>query len=308
MDLQSVFSQMLILFTVIAVGYGATKCHVLDASSNRHFSNLVLCVTNPCTILYSVLSGEHILKNSEVLQLTGYSILIYACLIAAAALVPRLLRAPAADAGLYRFMTVFSNVGFIGFPVVRAVFGQSAVFYAAIFNLIFQLVLYTYGIRQISKKPADHKFGWRMFCKPIILASLLAYIFYLVDFRAPEYIVRVLGLIDQLTSPLSMLVIGCALAQVPMRQVFCDKRAYGLIAYKQLLLPVVFFFLLRLVIHNEWILGMLVIMTPMPIANMAAMFCAKYDGNQTLAASTTFVSTLFSVIGIPIFMLLFFAG
>ena len=61
-------------------------------------------------------------------------------------------------------------------------------------------------------------------------------------------------------------------------------------------------------IHNEWILGMLVIMTLMPIANMVAMFCAKYDGNQALAASTTFVSTLFSVIGIPIFMLLFFAG
>ena len=53
---------------------------------------------------------------------------------------------------------------------------------------------------------------------------------------------------------------------------------------------------------------MLVIMTLMPIANMVAMFCAKYDGNQALAASTTFVSTLFSVIGIPIFMLLFFAG
>lgn len=82
----------------------------------------------------------------------------------------------------------------------------------------------------------------------------------------------------------------------------------GLIAYKKVLLSVVFFFLLRLVIYSEWILGMLVIMTLIAIANMAAMFCTKYDGNQALAVSTTFVSTPFSVIGIPIFMLLFFAG
>lgn len=305
MDLSSIFSQMLLLFSVIALGYVATKCHVLDANSNRHFSNLVICITNPCTVLYSVLAGEHVLTNGEVFQLTGFSFAVFAFMILVAPLIVKLLRITE-DAGLYRFMTVFSNVGFIGFPVVKAVFGSNAVFYAAIFNLVFQLVLYTYGVRQISKNPADRKIGWRMFCKPIITASLLAYVFYLADYRAPQYVVNVLGLVDQLTSPLSMLVIGCALAQVPVKKVFSNWRTYPFIAIKQLVLPVICFFVLRLFIKNELILGMLTIMTLMPIANMAAMFCAKYNGNQALAASTTFVSTLFSMIGIPVLMFAFF--
>ena len=296
---------MALLFAVIALGYIATKCHVLDANSNRHFSNLVICITNPCTVLHSVLAGEHVLTNGEVFQLTGYSFAVFSFMILVAPLVVKLLRVKQ-DVGLYRFMIVFSNVGFIGFPVVRAVFGANAVFYAAIYNLVFQLVLYTYGVRQISKNPADRKIGWRMFCKPIIIASLLAYVFYLVDFRAPQYVVNAIGLVDQLTSPLSMLVIGCALAQVPVKNVFNNWRTYPFIAIKQLVLPLICFLVLRLVIENELILGMLTIMTLMPIANMAAMFCAKYDGNQPLAASTTFVSTLFSLIGIPILMFTFF--
>lgn len=305
MDLSSIFTQMALLFAVIALGYIATKCHVLDANSNRHFSNLVICITNPCTVLHSVLAGEHVLTNAEVFQLTGFSFGVFGFMVLVAPLVVKLLRIRE-DAGLYRFMIVFSNVGFIGFPVVRAVFGANAVFYAAIYNLVFQLVLYTYGVRQISRNPADRKIGWRMFCKPIIIASLLAYVFYLVDFRAPAYVVNALGLVDQLTSPLSMLVIGCALAQVPVKNVFNNWRTYPFIAIKQLLLPVICFLILRLFVANQLILGMLTIMTLMPIANMAAMFCAKYDGNQPLAASTTFVSTLFSLIGIPILMFIFF--
>lgn len=306
MDLVSIFSQLSLLFVIIVLGYVATKLHVLDHDSNRHFSNLVICVTNPCTVLYSVLAGEHVLTNWEVLQLTGFSVGVFLFMILLATFLPKILRVTTSDAGLYRFMMVFSNVGFIGFPVVKSVFGSSAVFYAAIFNLIFQLVLYTYGVRQISTDPAERRVGWRMIFKPIIFASVLAYIFYLVDFQAPAFVVSALGLIDQLTSPLSMLVIGCALAAVPAKEVFCNWRLYPFIAIKQFLVPVLCFFLLRLVISNELILGMLTIMILMPVANMAAMFCAKYDGNQSLAASTIFLSTLFALPGIPLMMRLLF--
>ena len=111
MDLSSIFTQMALLFAVIALGYIATKCHVLDANSNRHFSNLVICITNPCTVLHSVLAGEHVLTNGEVFQLTGYSFAVFGFMILVAPLVAKLLRVKE-DVGLYRFMIVFSNVGF----------------------------------------------------------------------------------------------------------------------------------------------------------------------------------------------------
>ena len=115
-----------------------------------------------------------------------------------------------------------------------------------------------------------------------------------------------LGLVDQLTTPLATLVIGYALAAIPLKQTFRTWRLYPLIALRQLIVPVCCFLLLRLVVSNELILGVLVIMSMMPIANMTTMFCARYGGNESLAAGGVFLSTAFSVIGIPFLMRILF--
>ena len=305
---ESMFSQMLVLFVIIAIGYIVTRAGVFDKHTNRHLANLLINVTCPATVLYAVLNGEHVLNIKELFLLTAIAAAVYFLFILVAHFIPKILRVPVQDAGLYRFMTVFSNVAFVGFPLVRAVYGPDALFYAAIFNMMFQLFVYTYGVNQIARRPEDKVAGWRIFCKPVLIASILGYIFYITDFRAPGFVLSVLGLLDQLTSPVSMLVIGCALALVPLKQVFTCWRMYPFVVIRQILVPLLCFFLLRPILHNDLVLGLVIIMSMMPIANIAAAMSAKFDGNQSLAATGIFLSTLFSVPAIPLMMYFLFPG
>ena len=313
MDATQIFSQMAILFALIAVGFVAAKAGLLTAESNRHFTALVLYVTNPCTIVYSVLSGDASLTVPELLLLTLIALVFYLVLIGIARFVPKLLHVPPEEAGLYRFMTVFSNVGFMGFPVVKAVFGQGAVFYAAIFNLFFQFFAYTYGIHQISKNPDDGRLSVKTMLQPVIIASVLAYLLYLFSLQAAivrstvgGLLTQALGMLNGITSPLCMLITGVGLAMVPMGKVLRNWRLYLLSIGKQLLLPVGAYALLSPFVENRLILGICVIMAAMPIATSASLFCAQYDGPSDTAVSGIFLSTVLSVPLVPVVMLLLF--
>ena len=313
MDTSQIFSQMTILFVIIALGFVAAKTHVLTAESRRHLTNLVLYITNPCTILYSVLSGEASLSIRELLLLTVIAFVFYIVLIALAHFIPKILRVPAEHAGIYRFMTVFSNIGFMGFPVVRTVFGQGAVFYAAIFNLFFQLFAYTYGVRQISRDPADGRFSLRTVLQPVIIACLISYAIYLFSLREVitasvpgKLLTEVLGMVNGITSPLCMIVTGVGLAMVPMAKVFTNWRLYLLSVGKQLLLPLAACGLLSPFVTNRLILGICVIMAAMPIAATSSLFCARYDGPGDVAVSGVFLSTVLSVPAVPLIMTILF--
>ena len=313
MDTSQIFSQMTILFAILAIGFIAAKAKVLTPESNRHLSSLVLYVTNPCTILYSVLSADAALTKRELLLLTVIAVVFYAALIGIAHFVPKLLRVRGDLAGIYRFMTVFPNVGFMGFPVVKAVFGQGAVFYAAIFNLFFQFYLYTWGVRQISHDPRDGRLNLRTALQPVIIASLLAYLIYLFDLKPVitatvpgQLLTSVLSMVNGVTSPLSMIITGVGLSMVPIRKVLTNGRLYLLAIGKQILLPIAVFFLLSPIVKNELTLGICVIMAAMPVATSASLFCAQYNGPADEAASGIFLSTLLSVAAVPLVMMLLF--
>lgn len=313
MNTSQIFSQMTILFAILAVGFVAAKVKLLNAESNRHLTNLVLYVTNPCTILYSVLSADSALTRSELLLLTGIAIVFYAVLIGIAQLVPKLLRVKGDEAGIYRFMTVFPNVGFMGFPVVKAVFGQGAVFYAAIFNLFFQFYIYTWGVRQLSDDPRDGRLNLRTLLQPVVVASLLAYFIYLFGLKDAivgsvpgRLLTDVTAMINGITSPLCMIITGVGLAAVPIRRVLTNGRLYALSVGKQVLLPIAAYFILSLVVKNELILGICVIMAAMPVATSASLFSTRYGGPTDVAASGIFLSTLLSVAAVPLIMTLLF--
>ena len=306
MDLGSVISQMGILLALIAVGFVAAKCRVFPEGTNRVLAQLVIVVTNPATVLHSALSGERQLSNSEVLLLTVIAIAGFALLIGMGQALPRLVRAPKDDRNVYIFMMTFSNMGFMGFPVVRALYGDGAVFYAAIFNLIFQFVVYTYGAALLAPKQGKERVTWRLLLSPIILASVLAYLCYLTGFQAPQIVTQGLEMLGSVTSPVCMLVIGIALSKVPFKQVFSNWRLYVMCVLRLLVLPVAVFFLLRSFVTNPLMLGITVVMLGMPIATMSTLMTAKYGNNQALAASGVFLSTLLSFVTIPLLMWVLF--
>lgn len=304
MNIAHIFAQMLILFLTIGVGYAAAKLGHLGPDFNRSLSNLVVYFTSPALVLYSVIGAERVLSNRQVLLLTGISLASYAALILIGLFLPRLLRVPTEDAGIYRFMTIFSNVGFMGFPVVEAIFGADAVFFAAIFQIPFNLLSFTYGLRLIAGRGT--KLTARQLLNPMTISTLLAYVLYLANFRAPAVVIDLCNFIGSITSPAAMIILGVALASVPLKSVFTDAACYGLSLAKLLVIPILTYLALRPLVSNELIVGVTVVMMAMPVATNTTMLCAQYGGNSAAAARGVFLTTLLSVVTIPFLMWLLF--
>ena len=307
LDFTAVIQQLGILFLIIGIGYAAAKANLFPKNTNRSLAQLVIYITNPCTVLYSVLGrSERGLTNRQVLILTGIAVIFFAVVIAAGLILPRLLRCPKEKRGMYAFMVTFSNMGFLGFPVVSALYGPDAVFYASIFNLIFQLVVYTYGVWLVSGAEGGFRLRWQTFCSPISLASIFAYICYLTDLRAPTFAVKTLSMLQGVTSPVCMLVIGIALAAVPLGKVFRSWRIYVISFVKLLGLPLLAYALLSPFVSEPMILGITVVIAAMPVATMSTLLASKYNADEELAASGVFLSTLMSMVSIPLVMWVLF--
>lgn len=306
MNLDALSEQMTLLFILIFIAYIASKIKLLPANANKVIADLVVNITNPATILYAVATSSHALSNGAVLGILGITLLTLGAQILLAHGFTGALRLKGPQGGAYRFMLVFSNCGFLGYPVVQALFGGDAVFVASMYNLIFQVLCYTYGVRQVAGDPSVRDFSPRMFCTPMVITSVLALILYLLNVPFHPTVVSTLALLDRITSPASMLVIGCALAAYPLKTIFGRWHVYVFCVVRLIVIPVLVWSVLRLFIDDALILGVMVVISALPAATNTALLCAKYNGDQSTAASGLFVSTLLCLVTLPILLRILF--
>lgn len=306
MDIHALINQALILFALILIGFAARKGKFLLEETGKVLSSLVINVSAPCTILVSVFSSNRLLSNGQVLLFLAVTIGVYLGTMLLAVPVPKLLRVPADQAGIYRFMTVFGNVSFMGIPVLRALIGADAVFLCSILTIIFNLSVYTYGQVQVAGDPRQREINVKMFLQPVMIASYLALILYLLNWQPPAGVLSILSLLDGTTSPLAMLVIGCSLAAYSFRDIFLNGKMYLFSAVKLVIVPVLTWAVLKPWLHNELMLGVLVASAAMPVATNTTLMATKYKGNVKLAASGVFITTLLSLVTLPLLLAILF--
>lgn len=298
MNIAALNEQMIILFAILFIGYGASKLKLFQPGTNRFLSDLVVNVSCPATTLYAVATSTRALSNGDVGNVLLITTITYIGLILLATLLTWIFRIPKNQAGIYRFMLVFANVGFLGYPVLQALSGPDAVFIASMYNLVFQLLCFTYGVAQVSGGK-EQKFTWRSFTSPMILSSVLALVLYLLGVSFHPTVVKVLGYLDRITAPTAMLVIGCSLAGCRLKEIFSKWRVYVWSLIKLIVIPVLVWLVLRLFVTDPLILQVMVVLSALPVATNATLLCVKYDGDQATAASGVFLSTLMSIVVLP---------
>ncbi len=304
MHIEVIINQMIILFLVMIVGYIANKSGILDKDQNQKLSSLVLNVTSPALILSSVskpANGDF----KVVLQIFVLSIVIYIILPFMGILFGRILKVPKEDKNLYQFMTIFSNIGFMGYPVIKSIFGTEALFFAAICNMVFNVVCYSYGVYLISGGD-KLSFDFKKLINPGIIFSIIAVIIYLTKWNMPQIIGETSNLIGSITTPLAMMIIGSSLAEIPLKEVINDIRIYPYTIIKQIIMPILFWWVLKFIVDDSLVLGVLVILIAMPVGSIAIMFCNQFEGNTDLASKSIFITTLASVFTIPTLVYLLF--
>lgn len=306
---------MIQLFLILIVGWVGHKTKVFPAETQTALTKLVVYITTPCTILYSVLNNSSLPGIGVMVELLLISSACYIAVAALSLLAVKLMRIRPGSRGAYVCMLLFTNCGFIGFPVVQAIFGADAVFYASILNIPFYPCLYTLGVYLLSKDAADRGLGqaeialsWRTFVSPCMVASVAAVVLALTGLKFPAVLTNTIGTIGNITTPGALLVIGISIAKQPLREMLGSAKIYLMSALRLIVLPVLIWFVLHFFLHDQTILGVIVVTFAMPTATMVSMLADEHGSDQRATVQGVFLTTLFSMVTIPLLMAALMAG
>lgn len=294
------------LFAALAVGFFGAKLKLIDHDFNRKLSTLLLTLIHPCMILSSVLDKERLLSVGQLLRFGALAVGCYVVLIPLSALLVRLLHAPKENWGTYRFMLVFSNIGFMGYPVAETLFGADSAFHVTVFVLVFQFVAYSVGVNLISDGASPFCFDIKILSRPLVVAALLALVIYMTGFHVPETLGGMISYVGRISTPLSMIIIGCSLAAIPLGQMVGNWRVYALVGIKMAVIPVLACLLLRPFLRDALTLGVTTVMLSMPAGATTTTMALTYGGNERLASSGVFITTILSLLTIPAILWLLF--
>ena len=303
----SILSQMVILFFVIAIGYIAKKAKVMDGAIDKGLSKLILNTALPAMILGSVLTADSLPSSTDILITMGLSVVSFAIITALAFLVTKLLGVHDGHKGVFRFMLTFGNVGFIGFPVLTAIFGPSALIYGSIFNLPFNFLVFTMGvwfIAQDSGRGAKVKMGLKTFLTPANIACAIAIVLTLMNVHSVPIIGDAAETLGSFTTPGALLIIGSSLADLPVTKLIGGPRLWVAAIVRLIASPLIVWALFRLTPADPMLIDIMVVLCAMPVATNGTMLCYQYGGDSRTMAQGTFVTTVLSIVTIPILVMI----
>lgn len=302
---------MLTLFAIVVVGYIAGKLGYMGGTFDKRLSKVVIDITCPALILSSAMTGE-LPDRQYILPLLAISVITYLVLTGVALLVPHFLTKKKEDEGVIGFALMFGNVGFMGYPIVASIFGHEAVFYAAVLNVVNTFAVFTVGTMLIvgknrepsaAEKEKSQKKMLRkvLYSTPMLSAYLTMLIVALEIKDIPEFISQPLTMIGNITVPAALLIIGSSMSQLTLRSLLGNRAVYATTLMRLAVLPVgIHFLFLALGWFSPFVVGINTVVIAMPVATYGTILCLRHGKDTTLITEVTFITTLLSMISIPL--------
>lgn len=291
-----VLQPVLTLFFMMGIGFVFTKLKLISSDFRQPLTAYVINLALPLFVLHNMNFDfdRQVLFNS--LTMLGIALGSYLVMTGIAIVYAKRSRLSEAKLSAYQFGMVFSNVGFMGYPLIAGLYGAEAVFYTAIFNLVFESFIWTYGVSvfQRGSKP-----NLRNLITPNLIALMLGMSLFLLNFRWPKVLADGIETVGRTATPISMIVIGMMLAEVRLSDMINDYRPLVISAYRLVIIP-------ALAIGCYWLIGLrglnlavpAMLMTT-PIAAYAAILAGHYKKDFREATRLVIISTLLSLITIP---------
>lgn len=292
----------------MVLGLLCRKSGILNKEGSIVLSALVVNVANPALILSASINKETVMEGKDLLYAVLLAAGVYVFLLIICILIPFFFRIPERKIGTYKVMTVFSNIGFMGFPVISAVYGSEDLFYASIFMLPYNFLIYTWGITTLSGKESkspdalEAKKGvldWKKIFNIGVIACILTVFIYVTKVPVPKVIESVVTSVSNLTAPLSMMVIGASMADMNLKELFTNGRLLLFSIFKLVVVPIIGVWLIHVFGLNPALAGVCMVMLATPVGSMTAMLAQQYGGDYELASQGVALSTLLSVVTMP---------
>ena len=295
---------MVMLFTMVILGYAACKLGYMGDKFDKKLSSIVVDITCPLLVLSSVM-GDEMPDRSLILPLVGVGFLTYIILLVFGFWVPRFISKNHDDQGMIGFSLMFANVGFIGDPILASIFGPNAVFYAALLNVPNTFFIFTAGVMLVKGEYSIRQFNPKVLLSPALIGAFIAALLVAFGVHTPEMIARPITMVGNITVPAALMIIGSSMARLPLREIIGSGKVYATSFLRLVIVPLSVYFLFRLCGVNTLINNINTVVIAMPVASFGTMFCMKYGRNPSLMTEATFITTLFSIITIPLITLLF---
>ena len=290
--------QMGILFVYMMIGYVACKKEYFDQEFGKKLSWLVVNVANPMLAISAVVNNEEQIAKKDFYVTVLLAICFYAFFLILARILPRLIGVQKSDIGVYKMMTTFNNIGFMGFPVIAAAYGNGALIYAVPFSIMFNILCYTWGIQTLCG--GGEKGNWKRIINIGTISGIISIVLFFMQIPVPKMICSLSAGLSNLTGQLSMLVIGISIAAMELKDLFTDVKLLKFALIKLLAVPVAAMLLVCQVIDNRLICEVFLVMMATPAASMCAMLSQQYGGDYELAAKGVALTTILSVVTMPI--------
>ena len=295
---------MVVLFIIVILGYVACKLGYMGDKFDKKLSSIVVDITCPLLVLSSVM-GDDLPDRTLILPLLGVGFLTYIILLVFGFWVPRLISKSHDDQGMIGFALMFANVGFIGYPIVSSIFGPHAVFYAALLNMPNTFFIFTAGVMLIKGEYSLKQFNPKVLISPAMLGAFLAAIIVALGIHTPDIIARPVTMVGNITVPAALMIIGSSMAKLPLRAIIGSTKVYITALLRLTVVPLSIYFLFKVCGVNDMVNNINTVVIAMPVASFGTMFCLKYGRDPSLITETTFITTLGSIITIPLITQLF---
>ena len=260
------------------------------------------------TTLVAIVIVGTLPDRQYILPLLLISLVTYAILTAVALWLPRFFTRQKADEGIVGFALMFGNVGFMGYPVVAAIFGHEAVFYAAVLNVVNTFAVFTIGTILITGKNEVEGSRFQkkvLYSTPMVAAYLTMLIVALEIDNIPEVISQPLTMIGNITVPAALMIIGSSMSHLSLRTMLGNSTVYATTAMRLAIIPLAMYYLCGALGFSDTVVKINTVVIAMPVATYGTILCLKYEKDATLMTEITFITTLFSMTTIPLLVLFF---
>ena len=289
----------MILLVYLAVGMYCVKVGLIDRDSKEKLVDIILRITLPCMIFNSFnnpLTPE-VMKQTALILVVAVSISILSFLLGKVIYN----KYPQKKKSILQYCTLVNNSGFLGMPMVSAVYGSEGLFAASIFIIPNRIFMWTAGLAMFTT--AD----FRTKCKNILLNPCIVTVFLgiarrMTGFPVPEFLDTAIANTGAVTTPLSMMVIGTMLIGVPWKKLL-EPSIFRLAFVRLIALPLVALFILNLIDAQPLLAGVSLILTGMPAGSTSALLAAKYGADEDYASRCIVTTTIMSLATIPVLML-----
>jgi Predicted permeases len=303
MVLETVIEQIISLVIIALIGFYGGKRKIIDEKVSNGLTRILLEISVPLLIISSFNFKFTPEFATNIKKAFLYSLIIFVLTPILAK--PLLFKVDRSKKNILQFSMVFSNCGFMGFPLAYSVFGAEGVVYASIFNMFFNLFIWTYGIMLFSDV-TSFKEVKKVLKNPGIISAVIGLVIMIFSINIHPVILNTMKMVGGLTTPVSMLIIGSLLSRTAFKNYIKDVTIYYGSFIKLIVIPVVIFVAASLLNEKSIVIKTLILMQAMPVATMASMFAENFNKDREYSAVIVSFSTLFCVVTIPLIIKLCF--